>query len=173
MLPDKLKQLLKYGQPDTFCTQPCEKCIKDPCCKLPGYATFENTLEIYKVYKENKLKREDDVSFKKGLTFKQFVLQYFIPKMHPVDNSFILFHPKVIKNKNKNYGCIFCKRKIKNDSNDVYKNCMLWSEDRFDKITTFPIGCINNGCSKEFIETRETLIHHFYPNSHDNFTKTK
>lgn len=173
MLPDKLKQLLKYDQPDTFCTQPCEKCIKDPCCKSPGYATYENTLEIYKLYKMNKLQREDDVVFKKNLSYKDFMTIYFDINPHPLDNSFFRFHPKVIKNNNKNYGCIFCKRKIKDDPNDVYKNCMLWSEERFDKITSLPIGCINNGCTKEFSETRETLVHHYYPNSNDKFTKTK
>ena len=35
------------------------------------------------------------------------------------------------------------------------------------------LKCINNGCTKEFSETRETLVHHYYPNSNDKFTKTK
>ena len=171
MLPFNLSKFLR-SDANTFCSQPCEKCIKSPCCRSPGYATYENTLEIYELYKENKLIREDDISFKPGLTYKQFVLQYFIPWVHPLDNSFILFHPKVIKNNKKNYGCIFCKRKIKDDPGDVYKNCMLWSEERFNKITSLPIGCINNGCTKEFSETRETLVHHYYPNSNDKFTET-
>ena len=41
MFPKKLKQLLLDGQRDTKCTlQPCQECIKDPCCRNPGYETF-------------------------------------------------------------------------------------------------------------------------------------
>ena len=197
MLPKKLKQLLLDGQRDTKCTlQPCQECIKDPCCRNPGYATFENTLEIYKAYEQGKLKREDGYEFIEKLTYKEFVLKYFNIAKHPVDESFVLFFPKIIidddelldltdkvglpniiettnfltKDKYiKNYGCVFGKRKITGKPDDVYKNCMLWSEERFDKITTHPIGCINNGTTKEFAEVRETLLHHFYPNSTKRF----
>lgn len=171
MLPSDLKELLNSDL-NTLCTQPCERCIKNPCCKTPGYATYENTLIIYKLYKMNKLQREDDVTFKSDLSYKEFITTYFTVDPHPLDESFLRFHPKVIRNQEHNWGCVFCKRKIKDNPNDVYKNCMLWSEKRYTEISSLPIGCVNNDCTKEFAETRETLVHHHYPNSHANFTNT-
>ena len=66
MLPNELKQFLIDGQKSTKCTdQPCQECIKDPCCTNPGPASLENVIEIYKLYKQNKLPFPKDLSFKK------------------------------------------------------------------------------------------------------------
>ena len=64
-----------------------------------------------------------------------------------------------------NYGCVFNKKKITGKPADVYKTCMLWSEDRFDEVTTLPIGCINNCIIKGFANKRTELINKYYPNS--------
>ena len=184
MLPNELKQFLIDGQKSTKCTdQPCQECIKDPCCTNPGPASLENVIEIYKLYKQNKL------PFPKDLSFKEFVEQYFTIHEHPTDKTFVIFQPKVIATDGTlvdlnntvgfpvflkppndipitiNYGCVFNKKKITGKPADVYKTCMLWSEDRFDEVTTLPIGCINNCIIKGFANKRTELINKYYPNS--------
>ena len=91
MLHDEFKQFLIDGQKNTKCTdQPCQECIKDPCCINPGPASLENVIEIYKLYKQNKL------PFPKDLSFKEFVEQYFTIHEHPTDKTFVIFNLKLL-----------------------------------------------------------------------------
>jgi hypothetical protein len=144
---EKLQELQKKSK----CTsQPCQSCLKSPCCKDPGYATLENVENIYLKYVNNELVREDDIKFKSDLSFKKFIQEYFNIKTHDTIENFCIFFPKTIGN----FGCVFNKRKIvKNEDN--FKNCLLWNEERYNKNTAFPLGCINNGSS---VKNREDLF---------------
>jgi hypothetical protein len=144
---EKLQELQKKSK----CTsQPCQSCLKSPCCKDPGYATLENVENIYLKYVNNELVREDDIKFKSDLSFKKFIQEYFNIKTHDTIENFCIFFPKTIGN----FGCVFNKRKIvKNEDN--FKNCLLWNEERYNKNTAFPLGCINNGSS---VKDREDLF---------------
>ena len=173
MLPIELKNLLLEQQEKSNCTeQPCKSCLDNPCCLNPGHATYENTLKIYELYKNGNLKREDETEYTENLSYKEFVRNYFDEWIHPEDDSFILFYPKTLEKNGKNFGCIFNKRAIKTPK-DNFKNCLLWSEDRFDKITTLPLGCITNGGSKDFANKREFLTNYFYSNSRSKFNMEK
>ncbi|RZD42482.1 MAG: hypothetical protein CXT73_02960 [Methanobacteriota archaeon] len=144
---EKLQELQKKSK----CTsQPCQSCLKSPCCKDPGYATLENVENIYLKYVNNELVREDNIKFKSDLSFKKFIQEYFNIKTHDTIENFCIFFPKTIGN----FGCVFNKRKIvKNEDN--FKNCLLWNEERYNKNTAFPLGCINNGSS---VKDREDLF---------------
>ena len=144
---EKLHELQKKSK----CTpQPCQSCLKNPCCKDPGYATLENVENIYLKYVNNELVREDDIKFKTNLTFKEFIQEYFNIKTHDTIKNFCIFFPKTLGS----FGCVFNKRKIINNKDNV-KNCLLWNEERFNKNTAFPLGCINNDAS---IQDREDLF---------------
>jgi len=147
----KVTEKLHELQKKSNCTsQPCQSCLKSPCCKDPGYATLENVENIYLKYVNNELVREDDIKFKSDLSFKEFIQEYFNIKTHDTIENFCIFFPKTIGN----FGCVFNKRKIvKNEDN--FKNCLLWNEERYNKNTAFPLGCINNGSS---VKDREDLF---------------
>jgi hypothetical protein len=146
-ISEKLVQLQKKSK----CTpQPCQSCLKNPCCRHPGYATLENVEKIYLKYVDGELVREDNIKFKSNLTFKEFIEEYFNIKTSDTIDNFCVFFPKTLGN----FGCVFNKRKIV-DNKDNFKNCLLWDEDRFNKNTAFPLGCINNGAS---VQDREELF---------------
>ena len=156
-ITEKLHELQKKSK----CTpQPCSSCLKNPCCKDPGYATLENVENIYSKYLDNGLVREDEITFKPHLTFKEFIQEYFHVKTHDIIEDFCIFFPKTIGN----FGCVFNKRKIINNE-DNFKNCLLWTEERFDKNTTFPLGCINNGASVQDREDLFLIYNNVYNNS--------
>lgn len=156
-ITNKLHELQKNSR----CTpQPCQPCLKNPCCKIPGWATLENVEDIYLKYKKGQLVREDEIKFKSNLNFKQFIEEYFNIKTHNVIENFCVFFPKTIGN----FGCVFNKRKIINNE-DNYKNCMLWNEDRYDKHTEFPLGCISNGNSVKECEELYSIYNKNYKNS--------
>ena len=156
-ITEKLHELQKKSK----CTpQPCSSCLKNPCCKDPGYATLENVENIYSKYLDNGLVREDEITFKPHLTFKEFIQEYFHVKTHDIIEDFCIFFPKTIGN----FGCVFNKRKIINNE-DNFKNCLLWTEERFDKNTTFPLGCINNGASVQDREDLFLIYNKVYNNS--------
>ena len=156
-ITEKLHELQKKSK----CTpQPCSSCLKNPCCKDPGYATLENVENIYSKYLDNGLVREDEITFKPHLTFKEFIQEYFHVKTHDIIENFCIFFPKTIGN----FGCVFNKRKIINNE-DNFKNCLLWTEERFDKNTTFPLGCINNGASVQDREDLFLIYNKVYNNS--------
>ena len=157
----KITEKLHELQNKSKCTpQPCSSCLKNPCCKDPGYATLENVENIYSKYLDNGLVREDEITFKPHLTFKEFIQEYFHVKTHDIIEDFCIFFPKTIGN----FGCVFNKRKIINNE-DNFKNCLLWTEERFDKNTTFPLGCINNGASVQDREDLFLIYNKVYNNS--------
>ena len=157
----KVTEKLHDLQKKSKCTsQPCQSCLKSPCCKDPGYATLENVENIYLKYVNNELVREDDIKFKTNLTFKEFIQEYFNIKTHDTIENFCIFFPKTIGN----FGCVFNKRKIvKNEDN--FKNCLLWDEERYNKNTAFPLGCINNGSSVNDREDLFSIYNKIFSNS--------
>ena len=157
----KVTEKLYELQKNSKCTpQPCQSCLKNPCCKDPGYATLENVENIYLKYVNNELVREDDIKFKTGLTFKEFIQEYFNIKTHDTIENFCIFFPKTLGN----FGCVFNKRKIINNK-DNFKNCLLWDEERFNKNTAFPLGCINNGSSDKDREDLFSIYNKIFNNS--------
>ena len=154
-------------QEKSKCTsQPCQSCLKEACCKDPGYATLENVEYIYSKYLNNELVREDKIKFKPNLSFKDFVHENFIIKTHDTIDNLVIFFPKTIGN----LGCVFNKRKIVQNK-DNYKNCLLWSEKRFNEFTSFPLGCINNNISIQDREDIFLIYNKFYNNSFERLMK--
>ncbi len=119
----------------------CRAC-SSPCCSLGGFAILENVLEIYERYRRDELRRAD-YRFAPGLSFSDFVFQYFdVYKKKVVVNGqesvLMLFHMRSLSGEGQlisipasgdywelrrelfernswlNHGCVFLSREITN-----------------------------------------------------------
>ncbi len=159
IIPDSIQEFLNNRHKGII--SPCESCNSN-CCVAPGFAIFENVIEIYEIYKSEKLKRID-YTFESNLTLSQFVLNYFdrvlmankllifFPKMLNKDKKLISVPPSIpqwnywdnrnnIRKIDKSYGCIFLERlRMENDSKNI--KCILHS-DKQNEINQKPVDCL-------------------------------
>lgn len=75
----------------------CDSC-NSSCCNGPGFAILENVIEIYKLYSEGLLKR-DDFTFDSGLNLSQFVYKYFDRAI--LNGKLLVFFPKMLSENNR------------------------------------------------------------------------
>ena len=74
LFPDVADQIASHHD-GGITEKDCIAC-SSPCCSHGGFAILENVVLIYERYKEGTLKR-DDFEFNPGLSFQDFVFQYF------------------------------------------------------------------------------------------------
>ncbi len=176
--PEEIRHFLNEYHKDGISSEDCLSC-NSYCCSHAGFAILENVLEIYQIYKNGSLKREDYV-FVEGLSFKDFIFTYFDVIKYSDDNIMI-FHPRHLTKDNNiisipdgessywsirsdlfnrnpwlNYGCIFLNNKIsQGEYNDNKKRgCILHSQFSEERITTKPIDCIFYVCKEKQRESK-------------------
>ncbi|MFK7820526.1 MAG: hypothetical protein AB8G99_17530 [Planctomycetaceae bacterium] len=93
-LADPLLEIISDYQAGGITASDCVSC-SSPCCAHGGFAILENVQAIYSHYTEGNLNRSD-YEFQPGLSFSDFVLEYFdvyrydVPETSPA-KSIVLF----------------------------------------------------------------------------------
>ncbi|MBI9056039.1 MAG: hypothetical protein JEY96_19615 [Bacteroidales bacterium] len=162
-IPKPLIDLIESRKQKEISSNICENCDSH-CCTGPGFAIYENIKIIYDKYQTGVLIRESLV-FKRGLTFEQFIYEYF-DRVAFQNGSFIAFFPKTISDRGElisvppwNYyesrkylqsrdgrhGCIFLKKNFSVNQND--NGCLLHHNQNTDEISAKPIDCLFLQCS--------------------------
>lgn len=171
----------------------CDLC-NSKCCNGPGFAIIENVIEIYNLYNNNLLHREDYV-FESGLNISQFIYKYFdrtvlngklmvfFPKMLSEDDRLMNIPPwnywnarDYIKKREKSLGCIFLKHKqILSDMSE--NRCILHSTET-NKLNQKPIDCLFLFCDNQrnIVKPTDTessywfaLLDYNFPESEERF----
>jgi hypothetical protein len=142
---DEIKKILEDHHRGTVTDEHCSKCCS-ACCSHSGFAILENVLQIYELYQNGLLNRED-YEFEKGLSLNSFINTYFDVYQHstgrwPRKKDILTFHVRSIDEQGRlitippvgnyymtrsglfqenswlNYGCVFLSKKIKNWPHD-------------------------------------------------------
>jgi hypothetical protein len=165
------------------------------CCAGPGFALLENVIEIFKLYQDGCLYREDH-RFQKGLSFCDFIWRYFDRAVH--NDCLLTFFPKTFADNGSivsvppwdyyrqrtrigqragKKGCVFLSRML--DAHGTNMNpCILHSATFREEITAKPIDCVFQACSSNRRIVRPSdqetaewilLLHHHFPDSLGRF----
>lgn len=98
-MKQELSRIIAQHHEGGITSKDCMTCSSG-CCSHGGFAILENVEAIYEVYQAGDLKREG-FEFKKGLSLKQFIFEYFDVWCRPVHgknriNELMFFHMKSI-----------------------------------------------------------------------------
>lgn len=193
-LPEDIPDLIKRRNQHDSTGNLCESCNAH-CCSGPGFALLENVIELFKVYQDGRLIRED-YEFEEGLSIYDFVWRYFDRVVH--NDCLLTFFPKTFSDNHSivsvppwNYyrarariqkrtgkkGCVFLSRMLEADG--TTKNlCILHTSSVYEEITAKPIDCVFQKCSssKRILKPSDqesaewvSLMDRHFPHSRERF----
>lgn len=193
-LPEDIADCIKKRKQHDSTENLCESCNAH-CCSRPGFALLENVVELFEVYQDGHLLRED-YEFEEGLSICDFIWRYFDRVVH--NNCLLTFFPKTfsadygivsippwnyyrtrrrIQERTGKRGCVFLSRMLEADGT-TRNSCILHTRSACEEITAKPIDCVFQNCSsdKRIIKPTDqesaqwvSLLDRHFPHSRERF----